>query len=205
MAADFSREQVLLAQQFQHIAGVDEVGRGPWAGPVVACAVILNPTQLPHGADDSKKLSAKRREELYAQIMATAHVGLGEASVAEIDTLNIRNATFVAMQRAVAALPVVPDFLLIDGNALPPNLPCKASAVIGGDGKSLSIAAASIVAKVVRDKLMAELHDTFPHYGWNSNAGYGTAAHQAGLASHGVTPHHRTSFAPIAALVKRAG
>lgn len=205
MAADFSREQVLLAQQFQHIAGVDEVGRGPWAGPVVACAVILNPTQLPHGADDSKKLSAKRREELYAQIMATAHVGLGEASVAEIDTLNIRNATFVAMQRAVAALPVVPDFLLIDGNALPPNLPCKASAVIGGDGKSLSIAAASIVAKVVRDKLMAELHDTFPHYGWNSNAGYGTAAHQAGLASHGVTPHHRTSFAPIAALLKRAG
>lgn len=197
----FQHEQALFAQGHTCIAGVDEVGRGPWAGPVMAAAVVLDPQKLPQGLNDSKKLSAAKREALYDLICATAHVGLGEASVEEIDHHNILQATYMAMQRAIAQLPVKPCFLLVDGNRLPNNLPCPAQAVVKGDGQVLSIAAASIVAKVTRDRLMAALAQQHPHYGWERNAGYGAPAHQAGLAQHGITEHHRKSFAPIAALL----
>ncbi|GAB6052091.1 ribonuclease HII [Magnetospira thiophila] len=194
---DLAFEQALAARFGAPVAGVDEVGRGPWAGPVVACAVILDPTRLPEGLDDSKKLTAKRRDALFEPILATAQVGLGAATVEEIDALNILQATFLAMCRAVAALPEVPAATLIDGNRIPPALPCPAEAVVGGDGRSLSIAAASIIAKVTRDRLMTQLDADWPGYGWAANAGYGTKAHQAGLARLGLTPHHRRSFAPI--------
>ncbi len=188
-----------LEYETQHsgiIAGIDEAGRGPWAGPVVAAAAILNPAHIPQGIDDSKKLTHAKREALFDFILAHAQTGVGMASVEEIDTLNILGATKLAMQRALAALPVRADVALVDGNQ-PPKLPCKTIAIIKGDSKSLSIAAASIIAKVTRDRLMCELAQKFPHYGWEKNAGYGTALHQAGLAAHGITPHHRRSFAPI--------
>lgn len=183
------------------VAGIDEAGRGPWAGPVVASAVVLDPHLLPAGIDDSKKLSAARREKLYAEIMSSALVGVGIADVMEIDTLNILGATKLAMRRALEKLTVKPDVALVDGNQ-PPELPCRVQAVIGGDALSLSIAAASVIAKVTRDRMMAELGREFPHYGWEKNAGYGTALHQQALAAHGVTAHHRKSFAPIRALLE---
>ncbi|MFM9889478.1 MAG: ribonuclease HII [Rickettsiales bacterium] len=187
------------------VAGVDEAGRGPWAGPVVAAAVIFDTAHIPPGLDDSKKIRPARREELFAAIHNTARaVGVGTASVEEIDRLNIWQATALAMERAVAALPLPPTYLLIDGNRLPTRLPCPATAVIGGDGISLSIAAASIIAKTTRDRLMVELAQQFPHYGFERHAGYGTAAHASALAAHGPCPAHRTSFAPIRALLKRA-
>ena len=202
---DFSLEDAARAQGFAAIAGVDEAGRGPWAGPVVAAAVILDgatlPPNLAQGLDDSKKLSSARREELFAALMPLARVGVGQAEVDEIDRLNILQATFLAMNRAVAALPSVPDFALVDGNR-DPKLSCRVRCVIGGDGRSLSIAAASIVAKVTRDRAMAELARRHPGYGWERNAGYGTAEHQAALARLGVTPAHRRSFKPVAALLK---
>lgn len=179
------------------IAGVDEVGRGPLAGPVTAAAVILRPCQVPSGLRDSKKLTAARRTELSAQITDCAHVGIGEASVAEIDDINILQATFLAMRRAIAALPVAPDALLIDGKLIPPGLPCTAQAVVKGDDRSASIAAASIVAKNWRDLGMLALAQQHPFYGWDTNMGYGTAAHMLGLKRHGVTTHHRRSFKPI--------
>ncbi len=175
--------------------GIDEAGRGPWAGPVVAAAVVLR--DIPFGVDDSKKLSAARREQLFAQISATASFGIGIASVEEIDTLNILQATFLAMRRAVLALPTKPAFALIDGNRLPPNLPCPAETLVKGDGRCASIAAASILAKVTRDRIMAELSQVHPGYGWESNMGYGVPAHLMGLKRLGVTPHHRRSFKPI--------
>jgi len=184
------------------IVGVDEAGRGPWAGPVVAGAAILNPATLPRdlieGLDDSKKLKAEKREALLLRLQQTdAVIGVGVASVAEIDTLNILQATMLAMGRAVANLGVTPDYALIDGNRVPQGLPCKAEAVVKGDSLSLSIAAASIVAKVSRDHMMAELDRKYPGYGWVRNAGYGTKAHQEGLKSIGVCVEHRKSFAPI--------
>ncbi len=182
------------------VAGVDEVGRGPWAGPVVAAAVILDPAFVPDGIADSKRLSAARREALFAALGEAARIGLGAASVAEIERLNILGASLLAMQRAVAALGVAPGHVLVDGDRLPP-LPCPATAVVGGDSRSLSIAAASIVAKVTRDRLMARLARRYPGFGWERNAGYGTRAHRAGLAAHGPTPHHRRGFAPIARLL----
>lgn len=178
------------------VAGVDEAGRGPWAGPVVAAAVILDPAAIPDGLNDSKKLSAARRAALFAALGATARIGVGQASVDEIDRLNILHATMLAMQRAVANLPTRPDIALIDGNRTP-DLPCAAEAIVKGDGRSLSIAAASIIAKVTRDRIMAELDTQFPGYGWKTNQGYGTKPHQAGLLRLGVTPHHRRSFKPI--------
>jgi len=188
------------------VAGVDEAGRGPWAGPVVAAAVILDQDDIPPGMNDSKKLSAKRREALYDPILASARAAVGMASVAEIDELNILGATMLAMRRALRGLfdcdQQGPDFALIDGNRLPPDLPCGAETIIKGDGKSLSIAAASIVAKVTRDRLMADLDSRFPGYGWKKNQGYGTAEHQQALQHLGVTVHHRTSFAPIQKLIK---
>lgn len=183
------------------VTGIDEAGRGPWAGPVVAAAVILDPRRLPTGINDSKKLSASKREALYDAILANATCAVGMASVGEIDTLNILGATKLAMCRAVDRLSVMPDIALVDGNRAP-ALPCRVKTVIGGDALSLSIAAASIIAKVTRDRLMSELARDYPGYGWEHNAGYGTAIHQSALVSLGVTPHHRRSFAPVRALLE---
>lgn len=182
------------------VAGIDEAGRGPLAGPVVAAAVCFPGLALPPAVrgpiDDSKKLSPARREAAFAAILEAGAVGTGEASVAEIDRLNILQATMLAMQRAVAALAVPPAAALVDGNRAP-VLPCPAHPLVGGDRLSLSIAAASIVAKVTRDRLMARLAADHPGYGWERNAGYGTAAHRAALAALGPTPHHRRTFAPV--------
>lgn len=178
-------------------AGVDEAGRGPLAGPVVAAAVILPGGWVPEGLDDSKKLSAAARVRLDASLRGRAIWGLGAASVAEIDAINIREATHLAMRRAVAALPVRPARALIDGNALPLPLPCPAEAIIGGDASVAAISAASILAKVARDRIMVRLDARWPGYGWARNAGYGTRAHLDALARLGVTPHHRCSFRPI--------
>jgi ribonuclease HII len=181
------------------VAGIDEVGRGPLAGPVVAAAVIL-PRKLPRNLlreiDDSKKVPAEDRRRLDLDIRACAVVGVGEASVAEIDTINILRAAFLAMRRAVAALAVQPDLALVDGNQHPGlDLPCQM--VIGGDGIHLSIAAASICAKVARDRIMLALADSHPDYGWHTNVGYATPEHRNALKRFGPTPHHRVSFAPV--------
>jgi ribonuclease HII len=178
------------------IAGVDEAGRGPWAGPVVAAAVILRGA-VPPGLNDSKKLSAARREALFAALFASdALIGIGEASVAEIDALNILNATHLAMARAVTALADPPGHVLVDGNRLP-RWHWPSTAIIGGDALEPAISAASIIAKVTRDRQMQALHAAYPAYGWASNQGYGTAAHAAALAAQGPSPHHRTSFRPV--------
>ena len=179
------------------VCGIDEVGRGPWAGPVVAAAVILDPDALPEGLDDSKRLTAPRREELAAVLHSVAIVGIGTASVSEIETMNILQASFLAMRRAVARLGRRPALALVDGHMRPPGLPCPCRPIVGGDGLALSIAAASIVAKVARDRMMVALAQQFPGYGWETNMGYGTRAHQEGLARLGVSPHHRRSFQPI--------
>ena len=190
-------ESRLLKTMAGPICGVDEVGRGPLAGPVVAAAVILDRKRIPKGLNDSKQLSEDDREELYPRIMEMAvAVGVGEASVDEIDLINIRQATHMAMARAVRALPVAAEFALVDGND-PPPLPCRCDTLVGGDARSVSIAAASIIAKVTRDRMMVALHDQHPGYNWRSNKGYGTPEHYAGLKTHGVTVHHRRSFAPI--------
>ena len=187
------------------VAGIDEAGRGPWAGPVIAAAVVLDPTTLPLSIqdrlDDSKKLSAKVRCGLFEALGDYAQLGVGIASVSEIDTHNILSGTMLAMQRAVINLPVPPDYALVDGNQSP-KLSCTVQTVVRGDGLSLSIAAASIVAKVTRDRIMAELALEHPGYGWERNAGYGTKEHREGLEQLGVTNHHRRSFKPIAAFLK---
>jgi len=192
------------------IAGVDEVGRGPLAGPVVAAAVVFPANFAAPWLDkinDSKKLTEKQRTALAPLICEHCEWAIGDATVDEIDRLNILQATFLAMQRAIAGLRVPPVHILIDGNHVPPQprytLPCKATAVIKGDSHSLSIAAAAIIAKVHRDALMQELHEDYPHYGWASNAGYGSAAHMAALERYGPTPHHRQSFAPVAAALRK--
>lgn len=180
---------------------MDEAGRGPWAGPVVAAAAIIDPARVPRALldrlDDSKKLSRKTREDLFAALAGLIDYGVGIAEPAEIDRINILQATFAAMQRALGALPAPPDAALIDGNRAP-DLPCPARTVVKGDGRCLSIAAASIVAKVTRDRMMAALAEKHPGYGWERNAGYGTAEHQAAIEKLGVTEQHRRSFAPIA-------
>jgi ribonuclease HII len=198
---DFRLEAAALARGIGAVAGVDEAGRGPLAGPVVAAAVVLDPARLPEGLDDSKRLGPRRCAALAPAIRAAAVWALGIASVAEIDRLNILAASHLAMQRALAALPVAPGLVLIDGNRLPPGLPCPAEAVVGGDRRCLSIAAASILAKVARDAIMAELDRLWPGYGWARNAGYPSAAHLAALIRLGPTPHHRRSFAPVRALL----
>ena len=184
------------------ICGVDEAGRGPLAGPVVAAAVILEKGRIPKGLNDSKQLDEETREELFPRIMEMAiAVGVGEASVGEIDLVNIRQATHLAMARAVRALAVAAEFALVDGND-PPALPCKCDTLIDGDARCVSIAAASIIAKVTRDRHMARLHDEHPGYNWKSNKGYGTPEHYDGLRLHGVTIHHRRSFAPVRNLLQ---
>lgn len=186
------------------IAGIDEAGRGPWAGPVVAAAAILDPARLPaslrDSLDDSKVLSPTRREQLFGEIEHSAAVvfGCGQAEVEEIDRLNILRANDLAMARALEALAKPVDHALVDGNRSPP-LPCAVTPIVRGDALSLSIAAASIVAKVTRDRIMRRLAADYPVYGWHTNMGYGTADHRAALDRHGITPHHRRSFAPIRA------
>ena len=194
---DFSLEQAAYDGGAKMVIGVDEVGRGPLAGPVTAAAVWLNPDDIPAGLNDSKALTAKRREALFAQIEAKAKVSIAHASVAEIDEINILNATHLAMRRAIEGLGLGPDHALIDGNRMPKDLRCAAECVIKGDATSVSIAAASIMAKVTRDQIMVDLAQQHPGYGWETNAGYGSKAHMAGLATLGVTPHHRVSFKPV--------
>ena len=181
------------------VAGVDEAGRGPLAGPVVAGAAILDPAAIPDGLDDSKRLSAAARETLFAALQSAARIGIGIATVEEIDRINILQATMLAMRRAVDALPVTPDLALIDGNRAP-DLACLARTVVKGDATSLSIAAGSICAKVTRDRIMAELAGAHPGYGWERNAGYGTAEHRTAMSRLGLTDHHRRSFAPVRAI-----
>ena len=194
---DYQLEAALTEQGRIRIAGVDEVGRGPLAGPVVAAAVVLDPAAIPAGLNDSKKLTAARRERLYDILHASAQVSIAEASVEEIDALNILRASHLAMERAVAALDPAPDFLLIDGNLIPAGLSIPSQAVIKGDGRSVSIAAASIVAKTWRDRLMVDLAQQHPGYGWERNAGYPTKEHRTALQNLGATPHHRRSFKTV--------
>jgi ribonuclease HII len=188
------------------VAGLDEVGRGPLAGPVVAAAVVFPrgvPRALAKLLDDSKKLTAERRLAASIALYASgaAEIGVAAASVAEIERINILRASLLAMRRAVMRLPSPPDFALVDGN-MPPDLPCGIRCVVGGDATSFSIAAASIVAKVARDRLMARLATRFPHYGWDTNAGYGTPAHCQAMARIGISPHHRRAFAPVRAILE---
>jgi ribonuclease HII len=178
------------------VAGVDEAGRGPLAGPVVAAAVILNPRRIPRGLDDSKKMTAETRDEAFARIMECATVGVGEATVDEIDLIHIRQATHLAMARAVRALFPAAAFALVDGNDAP-ALPCPCETFIDGDARCVSIAAASIIAKVTRDRMMKQLDAEHPGYGWASNKGYGTDEHLQALNRLGATRHHRRSFAPV--------
>lgn len=194
---DFSFEQDAMAQGALRVAGVDEVGRGPLAGPVTAAAVVLDPANIPEGLNDSKKLTAKRRAVLCEAILACAEVSVAHASVEEIDEINILRASHLAMERALAGLSSLPDLALVDGNLLPRNLPCAGQAIIKGDGRSLSISAASIVAKIRRDYVMWDLAQQYPGYGWETNAGYGSKSHMEALQNLGVTPHHRRSFKPV--------
>jgi ribonuclease HII len=194
---DLSHETAARARGNTRIAGVDEAGRGPLAGPVVAAAVVLDPGNIPAGRNDSKQLTAARREALFGALIACAGVGVGQASVEEIDRLNILRASHLAMLRAVAALPDPPDHLLIDGNLVPNGAACEATAIVKGDALCLSIAAASIIAKVTRDRIMVDLAQQYPGYGWERNAGYPTTDHRAALLRLGVTPAHRRSFRPI--------
>ncbi|MFV0627455.1 MAG: ribonuclease HII [Alphaproteobacteria bacterium] len=192
------------------VVGVDEAGRGPWAGPVVAGAVmILNrliSEDLLNSLDDSKKLSEKKREKLYELLLeeekkGNVAIGVGLSSSKEIDEKNILQATFLAMERAVKELSIVPEFAIVDGNQTPKNFPCAVKTVIKGDSKSISIAASSIVAKVYRDRLMKNLAKKYPVYGFEKNAGYGTKLHIEGLKKYGITPEHRKSYKPIKAFM----
>ncbi len=196
MKATFELEAIELELNGGPIAGVDEAGRGPLAGPVVAAAVVLDPAFIPDGIADSKALDAKSRQSVYQAIVATAQVGIGVAGVDRIDTDNILNASLWAMAQAVARLDCRPRLVLVDGNKVP-NVECSTRAIVQGDAKCLSIAAASIVAKVVRDAMMAELARDYPHYGFDRHKGYGTREHHEAIARHGVTPHHRRSFRPV--------
>ncbi|WP_323716056.1 ribonuclease HII [Paracoccus aminovorans] len=194
---DYAFEEAALRNGARFVAGVDEVGRGPLAGPVTAAAVILDAACIPEGLNDSKKLTAKRREALAERLMACCDWAVGHASVEEIDRLNILRASHLAMCRAIAGLRRRPCLVLIDGNMLPRDLDLPGQAVVGGDGRCLSIAAASIVAKLLRDRIMVDLAQQHPGYGWEANAGYATAAHRQALLDLGVTPYHRRSFAPV--------
>lgn len=194
---DYAFESAAQARGLARVAGVDEVGRGPLCGPVTAAAVVLDPAHIPEGLNDSKKLSAKRRAELAAQIIASADWCVAHASVEEIDALNILQASHLAMCRAVAGLKRPPDHVLVDGNRLPRDLGLSAEALVKGDARSVSIAAASILAKEARDLLMVDLAQQYPGYGWEKNAGYPTKDHMAALLNLGVTPVHRRSFKPV--------
>jgi ribonuclease HII len=192
---DFSRERIIIASG-RIVCGVDEAGRGPLAGPVTAAAVILDPENIPGGLDDSKKLSRTAREELFATIMATSHVGVSSVSVQTIDRINILQAALQAMKQAVKKLARNPDVALVDGNRTP-RLLCSCELIVDGDALSLSIAAASIIAKVTRDRLMISLDRAYPAYGFANHKGYGTKQHLEALQIHGPCPAHRKSFNPV--------
>jgi ribonuclease HII len=199
----FDFERAALARGLDCIAGIDEAGRGPWAGPVVAAAVILNPDVLPVGVNDSKKLTPERRTELYDVILSVADVGVGIVDVTVIDRDNILQATYAAMIQAVANLKRQPLLAFVDGNRAP-KLCCPAETIIEGDGQCMSIAAASIVAKVTRDRMMIELDRQCPGYGFAQHKGYGTPEHQEALGRLGPSAHHRRSFEPIRILYEAA-
>lgn len=191
-----TRERHLKRCGHGRIAGLDEVGRGPLAGPVVAAAVVLDMRRVPAGLADSKALPAGRREELFLEILETAHVGIASVCAAEIDRINIRQASLLAMCRALAALPCLPDVALVDGNDAP-HMPCPVHTIVKGDATIPSIAAASIVAKVVRDRMMRRLDAQYPAYGFATNVGYSTRTHLDALGRIGPCPLHRRSFAPV--------
>ncbi|WP_421981686.1 ribonuclease HII [Roseibium sp.] len=194
---DFELERRHAAAFNGALCGVDEAGRGPWAGPVVTAAVVLDYDNLPDGLNDSKKLTEAKREELFDQIVARAHVCTASASPATIDTLNIRAATLSAMVRAVNGLALVPDYVLVDGRDVPRGLQQPGQALVKGDGRCLCIAAASIVAKVTRDRMMVRLEGHVPGYGFAQHKGYGVPQHHAALAELGPSDHHRMSFKPV--------
>ncbi len=199
----FRIERKAMRAGAQVVAGVDEAGRGPLAGPVVVAAVVLDPKRIPKGLDDSKKLTAEVREELAARIMATATVSVVAAPPTIIARLNILWATMWAMRQAVRGLTLQPDHVLVDGNIVPKDLPCPGQAVVGGDAKCLSIAAASIVAKVTRDRMCQVMHFDEPRFGFDSHKGYSTPEHFAALFQHGPCRHHRSDFAPVIAALER--
>lgn len=199
VTASFKAERALLREGFGRVAGVDEAGRGPLAGPVVAAAVVLDPRRIPKGIADSKVLDAKAREALFTKLCATAEISFAFGSVTAIDTINILQATLSTMRRAVLGLAQPADIVLIDGNVVPKDMPCEARPLIGGDAHCLSIAAASIVAKVIRDRLMTRCDESFGGYGLASHKGYSTKAHQAALTSLGPCRLHRRSFWRVAA------
>ncbi|MCX7302400.1 MAG: ribonuclease HII [Rhodobacterales bacterium] len=194
---DFTYETAARALGYARIAGVDEAGRGPLAGPVTAAAVILDPVRIPEGLNDSKQMTEKQRDRLHAKLLEVALVSVAHATVEEIDELNILRASHLAMMRAIAGLPQVPNQVLIDGNLIPRDMTIPARAIVKGDALCLSIAAASIVAKVCRDKVMVDLAQQHPGYGWEHNAGYPTKSHKVAIRNLGVTPHHRRSFKPV--------
>jgi ribonuclease HII len=194
---DFSLELLAKSQGHWPVAGTDEAGRGPLAGPVVAAAVILDPDNIPDGLNDSKKLTLKQREFLFDAIMATAEVSIAASGPRHIDERNILRASLDAMRRAVAGLVVAPSLVLADGRDVPKGLICAGKAVIKGDARSVSIAAASIIAKVTRDRMMTRAHDVFPAYGFAQHAGYGTRQHRTGIEIHGPCFLHRMSFRPL--------
>jgi ribonuclease HII len=194
---DFSFELAAFARGARFVAGVDEVGRGPLAGPVTAAAVILDPENIPEGLNDSKKLKAAQRDRLADWIMAHCDWAVAHVEVEEIDRLNIYHASHLAMCRAISGLRARPCHVLVDGNRVPKDLDRPSEPIVKGDARSLSIAAASIVAKVLRDRIMVDLAQQHPGYGWEANAGYPTPAHKRALETLGITPHHRRSFAPV--------
>ncbi|MGP8232364.1 MAG: ribonuclease HII [Methylovirgula sp.] len=194
----FRYERLLVKESVWPVAGMDEVGRGPLAGPVAAAAVVLDPKRLPKGVNDSKALTAEERVVAYDEIMRHAlAVSVAFASAAEIDAINIRQASLTAMRRALGALALAPRYVLVDGNDLPPALRCTGETIVGGDARSLSIAAASIVAKVTRDRLMTRLCRLYPVYGFSRHVGYATPEHLAAIAEYGPSPFHRLSFSPF--------
>lgn len=194
---DFSMESAARKRGLWPVAGTDEAGRGPLAGPVVAAAVILDPEAIPQGLHDSKQLSAARREALFTLIMQTAFVSVASSSARHIDGSDIRKASLDAMRRAVAGLEVAPKLVLADGRDVPPGLACEGRAVVKGDARSLSVAAASIVAKVMRDRMMARADAAFPGYGFAVHAGYATAVHRKAIETIGPCPIHRMTFRPL--------
>ncbi len=197
----YHHERQMINRGLRPVAGIDEAGRGPWAGPVVAAAVIFEPQLIPGGLQDSKKLNAAQREALFHEISACASVGIGVADVARIDEMNILQATFWAMKTAVDNLPLQPAAILIDGNQAP-DFGCPTECLVKGDTISVSIAAASIIAKVTRDQIMSQLAKEYPDFGWDQNKGYGTKMHQQALQRFGITPHHRRSFKPVRMIIQ---
>ncbi|PCH82626.1 MAG: ribonuclease HII [Hyphomicrobiales bacterium] len=198
---DFKLDQYVIDIFGGDVAGVDEAGRGPLAGPVVVAAVILDPENIPDGLDDSKKLPRAKREHLFEEIMQTAIVSIVSACPEKIDHLNIRGATLWAMAKSVTALAIKPAHILVDGRDVPPPLTGRATSLIKGDSRSSSIAAASIVAKVTRDRQMILLGEHFPQYGFEQNKGYGTRQHRNAIKTHGPTLHHRRSFNPVKSML----